>query len=230
MPLLPRIANFDDLDPLKAEPDVDLRIVRPGTPLPVADLVILPGSKTTIADLAAVRAEGWDIDLRAHVRRGGRVLGLCGGYQMLGRRIEDPDGREGPAGGVDGLGLLDVATVLAADKIVRPASGISVADGLPFHGYEIHLGRTTGPDAERPLLRHDDGRADGAQSADGRIRGVYVHGVLADDRQRDSWLRWAGGAGAAIAFEAGVEAALDGIADAVSRSLDLGGLLATARR
>jgi adenosylcobyric acid synthase len=229
VPLLPRIANFDDLDPLRAEPSVDLRIVRPGEPLPVADLVILPGSKTTIADLAAFRAEGWDVDLKAHVRRGGRVLGLCGGYQMLGRRIDDPDGREGPAGSVEGLGLLDVATVLAADKVVRPASGLSVADGQPFRGYEIHLGRTTGPDCARAPLRHDDGRPDGAASADGRVRGVYVHGLLADDRQRDRWLRWAGGAGATATFDAGVEEALDAIAAAVADALDLSGLLAVAQ-
>ena len=117
MPILPQIANFDDLDPLQAEPSVDLVRVHPGTPLPGdADLVILPGSKTTIAGLNALREAGFDIDIAAHVRRGGAVLGLCGGYQMLGRSVADPDGVEGPAGTVAGLGLLDVETVLTREK------------------------------------------------------------------------------------------------------------------
>ncbi|HZH27993.1 MAG TPA: cobyric acid synthase [Azospirillaceae bacterium] len=230
VPLLPRISNLDDLDPLKAETGVDLRLVPPGTPIPAdAALVLLPGSKATIADLRVVYAQGWDVDIRAHFRRGGLVAGFCGGYQMLGRRIEDPHGLEGPPGGIDGLGLLDVRTVLTPDKIVREAEGASTADNLPFRGYEIHLGRTEGPDCARPLLRHADGRPDGAISADGRVRGAYVHGLLAVDAQRDAWLRWLGGNGATAAFEAGVDAALDAIADGVERHLDVDGLLALAR-
>ncbi len=123
VPMLPRIANFDDLDPLRMEPGVSVRLVQPGEALPVADLVLLPGSKSTISDLAFLRAQGWDIDIAAHVRRGGRVLGLCGGYQMLGKRIADPDGVEGTPGTVDGLGLLDVETVLTADKTTTPCRG-----------------------------------------------------------------------------------------------------------
>uniref|UniRef100_UPI00190F5B06 cobyric acid synthase n=1 Tax=Roseomonas sp. 18066 TaxID=2681412 RepID=UPI00190F5B06 len=147
VPLLPRIANFDDLDPLAAEPGVELIMLRPGMPLPGdTDLVILPGSKATIADLAALRAEGWDIDILAHHRRGGRILGICGGYQMLGTRIADPEGAEGPPGSVPGLGLLQVETVLAGSKQLSPARGRSLADDLPFAGYEMHIGRTTGPD------------------------------------------------------------------------------------
>ncbi len=125
-------------------------LVRRGAALPVCDLVILPGSKATIADLAALRAEGWDIDLLAHRRRGGRVLGLCGGYQMLGRRIADPDGIEGPPGAAEGLGLLDVATVLGGAKRVAETRGTLLPEGAPFRGYEIHFGTTTGPDARAP--------------------------------------------------------------------------------
>ena len=150
----------------------------PAKPCRLADLVILPGSKATIADLAALRRNGWDIDILAHARRGGRVLGLCGGYQMLGRSIADPEGIEGPPGGCDGLGLLDVETVLGGDKRLRAVEGISVADGVPFAGYEMHVGETSGPDCARPLLRFADGTPDGATSADGRIQAAYVHGLL----------------------------------------------------
>ena len=150
MPILPHIANFDDLDPLDAEPAVEVVRVRPGTALPAdADLVILPGSKATIADLAALRGAGFDIDIAAHVRRGGMVLGLCGGYQMLGRRIADPDGIEGPAGEVAGLGLLDVETVLAGDKRLEPAQGEAL--GAPFRGYEMHMGVTTRAGLRAPV-------------------------------------------------------------------------------
>ena len=150
MPILPHIANFDDLDPLEAEPAVDLVRVRPGTALPGdADLVILPGSKATIADLAALRQAGFDIDIAAHLRRGGSVIGLCGGYQMLGRTIADPDGIEGPPGEVAGFGLLDVETVLSDEKRLEPVCG--EAGGAPFAGYEMHMGVTTGAGLRAPL-------------------------------------------------------------------------------
>src|SRR5205085_100331 len=158
--------------------------VRPGQALPGdADLVILPGSKATLADLAALRAAGFDIDIAAHVRRGGRVLGLCGGFQMLGRSVSDPDGAEGPPGEVAGLGLLDVDTVLAAPKRLEPAHG-ETHDGAPFVGYEMHMGLSKGPDCARPFAKLADGAPDGAISADGRIAGTYIHGLFADDRQR----------------------------------------------
>jgi len=224
VPKLAHIANFDDLDPLKLEPSVRLVMVHPGEPLPGdADLVILPGSKATLADLRDFRRNGWDIDLKAHVRRGGRVLGLCGGYQMLGRTVADPDGVEGPAGSEAGLGLLDVETVLTGDKTLTEVTGMS-ADGAPFHGYEMHVGRTTGPDCARPLLTFADGRPDGATSADGGIRATYVHGLFADDRQRAVWL---GGTG--IEYEAEVERVLDALAEHLARHIDLDRLLSLAR-
>jgi adenosylcobyric acid synthase len=229
VPVLPRIANFDDLDPLVAEPAIDLHLVRRGAALPVCDLVILPGSKATIADLASFRAEGWDIDLLAHRRRGGRVLGLCGGYQMLGRRIVDPDGIEGPPGAAEGLGLLDVATVLGGAKRVAETRGTLLPEGAPFRGYEIHFGTTTGPDAHRPLLRLDDGRAEGAVSADGTVAGCTIHGLFADDRQRAAWLARLGAASSVPDHDATVEATLDALAAHLEAHLDVGRLFSLAR-
>ena len=230
VPRLAHIANFDDLDPLKLEPSVRLVMVHPGEPLPAnADLVILPGSKATLADLADFRRNGWDIDLAAHVRRGGKVLGLCGGYQMLGRSVADPDGIEGPPGSAAGLGLLDVETVLTGDKTLTAITGHSVGGGQSFHGYEMHIGRTHGPDCIRPLLRFDDGRTDGAISADGRIRATYVHGLFADDAQRTGWLEWLGGKSAGIGYEQEVDRVLDALAEHLARHIDLDRLLSLAR-
>jgi adenosylcobyric acid synthase len=229
VPLLPHIANFDDLDPLKNEPDVRLVLVRRGEPLPVADLVLLPGSKATIADLAAFRANGWDIDLAAHVRRGGQVFGLCGGYQMLGRTIEDPRGIEGPPGRVDGLGLIDVDTVLTGDKRLTEIAGTTMADGAPFRGYEMHVGITSGEDTKRPILRFDDGRADGASSADGRVTGIYMHGLFNDDRQRRAFLARLGATPSEYGHDATVEATLDRLAAHLAAHIDLDRLLSLAR-
>ncbi len=228
VPVLRRIANFDDLDPLGQEPDVDLRLIQRGEPLPGdADLVILPGSKSTIGDLAFLREQGWDIDIAAHARRGGRVLGLCGGYQMLGRLITDPDGVEGPPVSAPGLGFLDIETVLTGEKIVRPVTGTHIASGKAVAGYEIHLGRTEGPDCARPMLSID-GAPEGAASADGRTSGCYVHGLFAADAFRKAYLGTFG-ASASIAYEAGVEAALDALADHCERHLDIDAILAIAR-
>ncbi|WGD32361.1 cobyric acid synthase [Ancylobacter sp. WKF20] len=228
VPLLPHIANFDDLDPLDAEPSVEVIRVRPGTPLPAdADLVILPGSKTTIPDLTDFRAEGWDIDLFAHVRRGGRVLGLCGGYQMLGRSIADPEGIEGPPATVPGLGLLEVDTVLAGEKRLVAVTG--TADGVPFSGYEMHMGVTEGPGRSRPFAVIDGAGEEGAISPDGRVIGTYAHGLFADDRQRRHWLARLGAQPSDLAYEAGVEATLDALAAHLERHVDLDRLLAIAR-
>ncbi|QGY05859.1 cobyric acid synthase [Methylobacterium mesophilicum SR1.6/6] len=230
VPVLPRIANFDDLDPLRAEPGISVVLVRPGTPIPAAAaLVLLPGSKTTIDDLEAFREQGWDIDLRAHVRRGGRVLGLCGGYQMLGHSLADPHGIEGAPRTVPGLGLLAVDTVMTPDKRLAAVTGTSLPDGVPFAGYEMHIGATDGPDAARPLLRLADGRLDGAVSADGRVAGTYVHGLFAQDAQRAAWLARLGAASDGAGYEAGVEAALDGLARHIAAHVDCDRLLALAR-
>jgi adenosylcobyric acid synthase len=224
----PRIANFDDFDPLRLEPGVDLAFVTPGEPLPGdATLVILPGSKATIADLLALRDAGWDIDLAAHRRRGGHVLGICGGYQMLGTTVSDPDGIEGPARTVEGLGLLEVETALEGDKVLVEAAGASVADGVPFKGYEMHVGRTT--DAGRPLLKLGDGRHDGAVSADGRVAGCYIHGLFSDDRQRRSWLERIGARVSAFDYEAEIDKTLDLLADHVEKHVDCDALLGLAR-
>ena len=204
---------------------MDLHLVRRGTALPACDLVILPGSKATVADLAALRAEGWDIDLRAHRRRGGRILGLCGGYQMLGRTIADPDGVEGPPGAVPGLGLLPVDTVLGGDKRLAAVSG--ELGGVPFAGFEMHVGRTAG-DAP-PLLRRADGSPDGAVSADGLVAGCYVHGLFTQDAQRAAWLRRLGADPAPRRHEAEVEAVLDRLAAHVEAYVDVDMLLALAR-
>ncbi len=230
VPHLPRIANFDDLDPLAAEPEVALTLLERGTPLPAeTDLVILPGSKATIADLACLREEGWDIDILAHCRRGGRILGLCGGYQMLGRSIADPDGLEGPPGSVDGLGLLAVDTVLTAPKTVRAATGETVPGGCAVSGYEIHMGRTAGPDAERPLHRLADGRMDGARSADGRVAGTYLHGLFAADEHRAEWLRGFGAQSGIACHDALVDRTLDELAGHLEAHIDIDRLIAMAR-
>jgi len=229
VPILPRIANFDDLDPLRAEPGIELVLVQPGQPLPRdAALVILPGSKATIADLESLRREGWDIDLVAHYRQGGRILGLCGGYQMLGRSIADPLGMEGPKREVRGLGLLDIDTVLTGTKRLAEVSGVELATGMPVAGYEMHLGVTTGPSLERPIL-HMAGRSDGAASADGRVAGCYLHGLFASDQFRGAFLISLGAKANAIGYEHRIDSTLDALADHLGRSLDLPTLLAAAR-
>ena len=229
VPILPHIANFDDLDPLDAEPSVDLVRVRPGTALPGdADLIILPGSKATIADLASLREAGFDIDIQAHLRRGSAVLGLCGGYQMLGRQIHDHDGIEGPAGSAQGLGLLDVETKLTREKRLEPAQG-ATSDGTPFTGYEMHLGETSGPDCARPFATLGNGVSDGAVSADGRVTGTYIHGLFADDRQRGAWLKRLGGGGSEIDYEHSVDATLDALAAHLEAHVDIDRLLSLAR-
>lgn len=229
VPMLSRIANFDDFDPLALEPEVSLGMVPPGKPLPGdADLIVLPGSKATIADLAFLRAQGWDIDLRAHWRRGGRVLGICGGYQMLGRRIADPDGIEGPPGEAEGLGLLAVDTVMSGPKVLTEAAGRERTTGEAVRGYEMHMGRTDGPDRARPMLDLDHG-PDGAVSADGRVAGCYLHGLFTADAFRAAFMRGLGGAGGGLAYDETVERTLDALADRLEACVDVAGLLEVAR-
>ncbi|RCW28736.1 adenosylcobyric acid synthase (glutamine-hydrolysing) [Ciceribacter lividus] len=219
VPMLSRIANFDDLDPLAAEPQVELVFVRAGERIPVdAGLVVLPGSKSTIGDLEDLRRQGWDNDIAAHVRRGGRVIGICGGYQMLGTSVADPLGIEGAKERINGLGLLDVETVMAQEKTVRNSTAHSVDYDVPLSGYEIHMGRTEGPDCARPPVTID-GRADGASSPDGRVIGTYLHGLFGSDAYRKRLLASFGIEGGGENYRAGVETALDEVAAELERVL-----------
>ena len=229
VPLLPRIANFDDFDPLSAEPGVELVMVRPGRPLPRdAALIILPGSKATISDLEFLRCEGWDIDLLAHRRQGGRILGVCGGYQMLGQSIADPLGVEGRKQRVPGLGFLDIETVLTDAKRLAESRGVELATGMPVAGYEMHLGETAGSGLERPMLRLTGG-PDGCVSADGLVAGCYLHGLFTSDPFRREYLAALGAEPGEIAYEHNIETTLEALADHLENCLDLSALLAAAR-
>ena len=225
---LPRIANFDDLDPLRLEPGVSVRFLDLGQPIPGdTNLVIIPGSKSTMADFTALRTAGWDIDLKAHVRRGGRVLGLCGGYQMLGKMIHDPQGLEGPMGSVKGLGLLNVETTLLQDKTLTRVKATHLASGQEIEGYEIHLGSSCGTDCARPFARignHDDG----ATSADGLVSGTYIHGCFASDRFRSTYLKTLGAQSSNLAFETLLEKTLDELAAHLEQHLNLDQVLELA--
>ena len=226
---LSRIANFDDLDPLAQEPGVQLTMLGAGQPIPGdADLVIIPGSKSTRGDLAWLRAQGWDIDLQAHVRRGGHVLGICGGYQMLGRVVRDPEGIEGPAGETPGLGLLDLETVMTPDKRLTRTQAVHPASGLTVEGYEIHIGRTDGPARARPFALVE-GQPEGAVSADGRIMGSYLHGLFRADAFRAAFLQGLGVAASTLRYDASVEATLDQLADHMEAHLDVAGMFSLAR-
>ncbi|HEY9009594.1 MAG TPA: cobyric acid synthase, partial [Devosia sp.] len=224
VPRLPRIANFDDLDPLQAEPGVNLVIAEPGAPLPPADLIILPGSKATISDLKALRREGWDIDILAHARRGRSVLGICGGYQMLGKAIADPSGLEGPPETVPGLGLLDVTTILEPTKQLRLESATAL--GQPLSGYHMHMGTTSGPATGTPFAVVGN-RPEGATSS--RISGTYLHGLFAADGFRRAFLENLGAPTSGLAYEASIEATLDALALHLEAHLHLDALLALAR-
>ena len=221
VPRLDRIANFDDLDPLSVEPGVSVEIIEAGRALPGdADLVLIPGSKSTIADLAHFRAQGWDIDLTAHIRRGGAVLGVCGGYQMLGRTLSDPDGIEGAPATVEGLGHLAVDTLMKPNKHLTQVTARHIETGATLSGYEIHIGETTGPDCARAWLEIE-GVGHGAASPSGQVRGCYLHGLFAADAFRAGFLQSLGGAGALVDYETTVEDTLDALADHMAVHLDL---------
>ena len=230
VPRLPRIANFDDLDPLKSEPGVRLVMVQPGQPIPRdADLIVIPGSKATRSDLATLRAEGWDIDILAHHRAGRAVLGICGGYQMLGRTIADPDGIEGTPGTSEGLGLLDVETVLAPIKQLRLENAVDAKSGLPLTGYHMHMGVTAGPDTNQPFARIGNA-SEGATSADGLVTGTYLHGLFAADAFRAAFLAAKGATHTGnTRYEAGIDATLDALAAHLETHLDLDALLRLAK-
>jgi adenosylcobyric acid synthase len=231
VPRLSRMANFDDLDPLRLERDVDLVLVEPGAAIPGdAAAVLIAGSKSTIADLAYLRAQGWDIDICAHRRRGGVVVGICAGFQMLGRTISDPRGLEGPPGAVAGLAMLDVDTEMAPDKQTREVHAMHIASGCSVTGYEIHLGAIRGPGLARPMSR-SAGQDEGAVSADGLVMGTQMHGLFANDAFR-RWFLTAlgGGEDRGIAYETMVEATLDGLAAHLEQHLDCDRLLEIARQ
>lgn len=229
VPRLPRIANFDDLDPLAAEPDVSVELVEAGRPLPAnADLILLPGSKSTIADLAFLRSEGWDIDILAHHRQGKLIVGLCGGYQMLGNSISDPSGIEGKVQTVNGLGLLNIETVLGEKKATRRAHGVHCISGLAVDGYEIHLGETRGPDCAHPYV-HIDGRNEGAQSPGGLVCGTYMHGIFSSDAFRKHFLAGFGVAVSDVRYEQSVDDTLDQLAAHLEAHLDLDEILRMAQ-
>ena len=226
---LSRIANFDDLDPLKAEPGVQVQLIGAGQAIPGdCALVILPGSKSTRGDLTFLRAQGWDIDLYAHHRRGGRILGICGGYQMLGHAVNDPDGIEGPPGETPGLGLLNITTTMTPDKRLTRTQATHATTGLPIEAYEIHIGRSTGPDRSRPFALAG-GQPEGAISPDGLITGSYLHGMFASDAFRAAYLAGLGVAASGRSHGAGVEATLNALAAHIEAHLDVPGILELAR-
>ncbi|WP_367394612.1 cobyric acid synthase [Cupriavidus sp. Agwp_2] len=235
VPVLPRIANHTDFDALRAHPQVDLQFIGPGMPVPPADLVVLPGSKSVRADLAFLRANGWEAALQRHLRYGGKLVGICGGMQMLGRQVHDPDGREGPAGSSAGLGWLDYETTLAAEKQLRQVSGRLADADAPVRGYEIHLGVTTGAGLDRPAVWLDRGdgsmRPDGACSADGQVLATYVHGLFDDPAGCQALLRWAGlDKAQAVDLDALREASIERLADTLAAHLDLGAMFAPLQR
>lgn len=232
-PAYPRLSNHNDLDPLRLHPEVDFQFIAPETP-PPADLVVLPGSKAVRADLVWLRAHGWEDYLKRHLRYGGKLIGLCGGMQMLGKALHDPLGLEGEAGGVAGLGLLDLTTTFGETKQLRQVSGHLCLPGAPtFIGYEIHQGLSHGPALEQPAVRLvDDGRGDGAQSPDGQILATYCHGLFDHPDALAALLRWAAPeTGDATPFLrvdplARRQADLDRLADAVEAALDMDNILA----
>lgn len=231
VPRFSRIANFDDLDPLRQTPGVSVEIVQPGNPLPAdADLILLPGTKSTMGDLALMRDQGWDIDILSSARQGKHILGLCGGYQMLGKAIHDPDGLEGPAGSAEGLGLLDIETTLSSKKALSNVEATHVGTGASLRGYEIHLGRSEGPDCARPFCMIGE-RPDGATSANGQVRGCYLHGIFASDQFRAAFLESLGHkAGGAFSYEAVIDETLDALATHMDAHVDLDLLLEIAQR
>ncbi len=221
VPVLPRISNHTDFDPLRLHPQVDLQFVGPGQPVPPADLIILPGSKSVRADLTWLRANGWEAAIQKHLRYGGKLLGICGGLQMLGTRIVDPLGLEGPAGESEALGLLDIDTVLEADKQLRNVTGRLLPGGVPVSGYEIHAGVSSGPALEQPAVQLDDGRCDGAISADGQVLGTYLHGLFEGPEVCAALLRWAGlDAVETVDYHALRERDIERLADLVETHLD----------
>lgn len=230
VPMLSRIANFDDMDPLRMEPDIELAFVPPGQAIPQnIDAIIIPGTKSALGDLAFLRVQGWDHDIIAFARNGGRVMGICGGYQMLGQWIHDPEGLDGPPGSAKALGLLDITTQMNATKLTREVRGKCTRSGAPLSGYEIHVGTTSGTDTTRPSALLDD-KPDGAIDTTGRIEGTYLHGIFSNDSFRSWWIEnQKVGMSSVMNYEACVDEELDRLADGLEASLDIDALLCDAR-
>ncbi len=229
IPVLSRISNYDDFDPLIAEPSVNVTMVQPGSPLPTnADLIILPGSKATLADMDFMRAQGWDIDIKSHIRHGGSVIGICGGYQMLGSRLFDPDGLEGNQLETDGLGLLDFTTVMGGSKKLLEESGVETLFDTSLSGYHMHLGICEGPALSRPMLQLSSG-PDGAVSEDRLVMGCYLHGLFANDAFRQKLInRFQNSDHIVESFETRIEETLDNLAAHMEKHLDLDAMLEVA--
>ncbi len=229
-PVLSRISNSDDLDALRLEPDVDFSFVQPGNAIPRdTDAIILCGTKSTVAELEFLRSQGWHHDVISHARNGGYVLGICGGFQMLGRCVRDPGGMDGPAAVGQGLGLFDISTTMVEQKTVRRAKGRCAISGIPVCGYEIHAGQTSGSQLRNPMLHLESG-PDGARSENGRIEGTYLHGLLANDRYRREWLKRLGARpDPSIQYGTAIDRAIDEVAGALRQDLQIDALLECAR-
>lgn len=228
--MLSRIANFDDADPLRLEPSVDFMFVPPGKPIPQdADVILLFGTKSTVAEMTFIRNQGWDHDIISHARHGGRILGICGGYQLLGETITDAIGVDGVTGSYAGLGLLSVQTKMNSTKVAEPFNGQCALTSSKVRGYEIHVGETKGVDASRPMLMIN-GRAEGARSISGKIEGTYVHGLLANHEYRREWLERATLQNIdSINYKESVNNALEKLTDVVEKALDVDYLLDQAQ-
>ncbi|WP_233841036.1 cobyric acid synthase [Dyella sp. 2HG41-7] len=221
VPALPRISNHTDFDALRAHPEVDLQIIGPGDAPPACDLIVLPGSKSTRADLAWLQAQGWDRAIARHLRYGGKVLGICGGLQMLGRAVHDPQGMEGASGSSDGLGWLDLETTLEPIKQLHCVTGRLAFADADVRGYEIHCGVSRGQAMANPFARLSDGRSDGAMSADSQIAGSYLHGLFDDPQALSAILQWAGlHRASTLDVHALREVSIERLADAIESHLD----------
>ncbi|KPW52834.1 Cobyric acid synthase [Pseudomonas syringae pv. antirrhini] len=221
VPVLPRISNHTDFDPLRLHPQVNLQFIGPGQPIPPADLIILPGSKSVRSDLNYLRSNGWETAIDRHLRYGGKLMGICGGLQMLGEHLHDPLGLEGAAGSSAGLGLLAMSTVLETEKQLRNVRGRLTLEDAEVSGYEIHAGVTTGAALEQAAVQLDDGRCDGAQSADGQILGTYLHGLFESPAACGALLRWAGLENVqSVDYHALRERDIERLADLVEKHLD----------
>jgi len=222
VPTFPRISNHTDFDPLRRHPQVDLQYVGSGARLPPADLVVLPGSKSVRGDLDWLRSSGWTEYLERHLRYGGKLIGICGGFQMLGRAISDPLGLEGPPGVSPGFGWLEMETQLEAEKQLRNVTGVLSLGNAPMKGYEIHAGVTRGRALQKPSAMLEGGRADGALSDDGQILGTYVHGIFEAPEACVALLQWAGIKGAQrLDYVSVRERAIERLADIVESHVDM---------